>query len=456
MKPNAGNSQAVRRAASTTGLIVILLLVVFTASNYSSLNIDRFINVPASASSSRVSPTAPCDVGKGEWVPDSAAPSYTNATCPFIDRRQDCMKYGKPELESILRWRWQPDGCDLPRFDPAAFLRLVRHKSMAFVGDSVARNHMQSLMCLLSKVHTRTNAHCNVLRDTVITMNWACLNNVLVAPRAQVELPEEIDPKDCIHCTRRYLYRDHNFTVTVFWTPFLVRWNLTRDGALQFMDPHNVFLDEADPEWTRHVAGYDYVVLNAAKWFTRPLFLHERGAALGCSNDACGGGGAASDNNNNNNNATTAYAYVAPSRAIRAAFRTALRALRELPGFRGKVVVRTVAPPHYENGKWYDGGNCVRTRPVRRGDESASLPETEAAFHAAQVEEFQAAAGGAEPGRFVLMDVSQMMQMRGDGHPGQYGHWPNEKVGFGIDCVHWCLPGPVDAWSELLLHLLTS
>ncbi|GJN22143.1 hypothetical protein PR202_gb09682 [Eleusine coracana subsp. coracana] len=315
------------------------------------------------------------------------------------------MKYGKPELESILRWRWQPDGCDLPRFDPAAFLRLVRHKSMAFVGDSVARNHMQSLMCLLSKV----------------------------------ELPEEIDPKDCIHCTRRYLYRDHNFTVTVFWTPFLVRWNLTRDGALQFMDPHNVFLDEVDPEWTRHVAGYDYVVLNAAKWFTRPLFLHERGAALGCSNDACGGG-----------------AYVAPSRAIRAAFRTALRALRELPGFRGKVVVRTVAPPHYENGKWYDGGNCVRTRPVRRGDESASLPETEAAFHAAQVEEFQAAAGGAEPGRFVLMDVSQMMQMRGDGHPGQYGHWPNEKVGFGIDCVHWCLPGPVDAWSELLLHLLTS
>ncbi|GJM86716.1 hypothetical protein PR202_ga02603 [Eleusine coracana subsp. coracana] len=312
------------------------------------------------------------------------------------------MKYGKPELESILRWRWQPDGCDLPRFDPAAFLRLVRHKSMAFVGDSVARNHMQSLMCLLSKV----------------------------------ELPEEIDPKDCIHCTRKYHYRDHNFTVTVFWTPFLVRWNLTRDGALQFMDPHNVFLDEADPEWTRHVAGYDYVVLNAAKWFTRPLFLHERGAVLGCSNDACGGA-----------------AYVAPSHAIRAAFRTALRALH---GFQGKVVVRTVAPPHYENGKWYDGGNCVRTRPVRRGEASASLPETEAAFHAAQVEEFQAAAGGAEPGRFVLMDVSQMMQMRGDGHPGQYGHWPNEKVGFGIDCVHWCLPGPVDAWSDLLLHLLTS
>jgi hypothetical protein len=153
MKPNnAANSQAVRRAASTTGLIVLLLLVVFTASNYWSLNIDRFTNVPTSSAWSRVTTTAACDVAKGEWVPDPAAPYYSNATCPFIDSRQDCMRYGKPELESILRWRWQPNGCDLPRFDAAAFLRLVRHKSMAFVGDSVARNHMQSLMCLLSKV----------------------------------------------------------------------------------------------------------------------------------------------------------------------------------------------------------------------------------------------------------------------------------------------------------------
>ncbi|XP_062217817.1 protein trichome birefringence-like 20 [Phragmites australis] len=410
MKPNnSSQPQGVRRAASTTGLIVILLLVAFTASNYSSLNTDRFTDVPTSASHVTSTATSSslarskCDVAKGEWVPDPAAPYYTNATCPLIDSRQDCMKYGKPGLESILRWRWQPHGCDRPRFDPAAFLRLVRHKSMAFIGDSVARNHMQSLMCLLSKV----------------------------------EHPQEIQPKDCIHCTRRYYYREHNFTVTVFWTPFLVRWNLTNDGGQQFMDPHNVYLDEADPEWARDVAGYDYVVLNGAKWFTRPVVLHERGRVVGCSD--CG-----------DPNAT----YVPPHYAVRASFRTALRALRGLPGFRGRVVVRTVAPPHYENGKWYDGGNCLRTRPLRSN--VTSLPQTEAAFHAAQVEEFRAAARGSEAGQFMLLDVSEMMQMRGDGHPGQYGHWPHEKVGFGIDCVHWCLPGPIDAWSELLLHLLTN
>ncbi|BAS80725.1 protein trichome birefringence-like 19 [Oryza sativa Japonica Group] len=410
------NNLLVRRAASTTGLLLILLLLVaFTVCNYSSLKLStrQYIDgTSARSSSTRASYAsgggggAACDVARGEWVPDPAAPYYTNETCPLIDSRQDCMKYGKPGLESILRWRWRPHGCDLPRFDAAAFLRLVRGKSMAFVGDSVARNHMQSLMCLLSKV----------------------------------EFPTEIEAKDCIHCTRKYHYRAHNFTVCVFWAPFLVRWNLTRAGALQFMDPHNVFLDEADPEWSRGVAGYDYVVLNGAKWFTRPTILYEGGRLVGCNNDCHGG----------DPNATAATA--PPEYAVRASFRTALRALREHPVFRGTVIVRTVAPPHYENGKWYDGGNCLRTRPMR--SDETGLPETEAAFHAAQVEEFRAAAAAAAGGRFLLMDVSGMMQMRGDGHPGQYGHWPHEKVGFGIDCVHWCLPGPVDAWNELLLHLL--
>uniref|UniRef100_A0A0D9VKJ3 Uncharacterized protein n=1 Tax=Leersia perrieri TaxID=77586 RepID=A0A0D9VKJ3_9ORYZ len=403
------NNLLVRKAASTTGLLLILLLVAFTACNYSSLTLSprQYIDVSSEASASQETRAsndagggAACDIARGEWVPDPSAPYYTNETCPLIDSRQDCMKYGKPGLESILRWRWRPHGCDLPRFDAAAFLRLVRGKSMAFVGDSVARNHMQSLMCALSKV----------------------------------EFPKEIEAKDCIHCTRKYHYGEHNFTVSVFWTPFLVRWNLTRAGALQFMDPHNVSLDEADPEWTRDVAGYDYVILNGAKWFTRPTLLYEGGRLVGCNND-CGGGEP-----------------LPPDYAVRASFRTALRALREHPG---TVIVRTVAPPHYENGKWYDGGNCLRTRPMRSNE--TGLPETEAAFHAAQVEEFSAAASdAAAAGRFLLMDVSEMMQMRGDGHPGQYGHWPHEKVGFGIDCVHWCLPGPVDAWNELLLHLLSG
>lgn len=92
-----------------------------------------------------------CDLSKGEWVPDPKAPYYTNESCWAIHENQNCMKYGRPDA-GFLRWRWRPDGCELPKFNPAQFLELVRGKSLAFVGDSVGRNQMQSLICLLLRV----------------------------------------------------------------------------------------------------------------------------------------------------------------------------------------------------------------------------------------------------------------------------------------------------------------
>jgi hypothetical protein len=61
------------------------------------------------------------------------------------------MKNGRPDM-GYLHWKWQPEECDLPRIDAAAFLKAMRDKSMYFVGDSLARNQFQSLLCLLSQV----------------------------------------------------------------------------------------------------------------------------------------------------------------------------------------------------------------------------------------------------------------------------------------------------------------
>uniref|UniRef100_A0A2P2QB51 Uncharacterized protein n=1 Tax=Rhizophora mucronata TaxID=61149 RepID=A0A2P2QB51_RHIMU len=101
--------------------------------------------------STKVPITEGCDLFSGEWVPDPDAPYYTNTTCWAIHDHQNCMKYGRPDTE-FMKWRWKPHGCELPIFDPVQFLEIVRGKSMAFVGDSVGRNQMQSLICLLSKV----------------------------------------------------------------------------------------------------------------------------------------------------------------------------------------------------------------------------------------------------------------------------------------------------------------
>ena len=92
-----------------------------------------------------------CDLFSGNWIPVSKGPYYTNATKCVIDDRQNCMKFGRPDTE-FLKWRWKPNECELPSFDATQFLELVRGKSMAFVGDSLARNQMQSLVCLLASV----------------------------------------------------------------------------------------------------------------------------------------------------------------------------------------------------------------------------------------------------------------------------------------------------------------
>ena len=92
-----------------------------------------------------------CDMFSGRWVPYPNGPYYTNATCREIIPQQNCIKFGRPDTE-FLKWRGKPDGCELPRFDPVQFLELVRGKSIGFVGDSVGRNQMQSLLCLLANV----------------------------------------------------------------------------------------------------------------------------------------------------------------------------------------------------------------------------------------------------------------------------------------------------------------
>ena len=99
--------------------------------------------------SKRVTLDYKCDIFRGSWVPYPRGPYYTNETKCVIDDRQNCMKFGRPDTE-FMKWRWKPDECDLPLFDTVEFLELVRGKTLAFVGDSLGRNQMQSLTCLLA------------------------------------------------------------------------------------------------------------------------------------------------------------------------------------------------------------------------------------------------------------------------------------------------------------------
>lgn len=92
-----------------------------------------------------------CDLYHGKWIYDSGGPLYKNDSCPVLTQTQNCQGNGRPD-RGYENWRWKPNQCDLPRFDARKFLDLMKGKTIAFIGDSIARNQMESMLCILWQV----------------------------------------------------------------------------------------------------------------------------------------------------------------------------------------------------------------------------------------------------------------------------------------------------------------
>ncbi|KAM0941736.1 putative PMR5 domain, PC-Esterase [Dioscorea sansibarensis] len=392
-------------------LPLFLLLLSFISLNNFNPSLFLFPS-PSSSSSSLLSSSSSssyskeysrreCNIYKGKWVKDEEGPYYTNKTCWSIQEHQNCMKYGRPDSE-FMRWRWRPEGCDLRRFEPANFLEMVRGKSLAFVGDSIARNHMQSLMCMLAKV----------------------------------AYPKDISRNKDENFKHMY-YSDYNFTISIFWSPFLVKAHQADTEGPNGTGLWDLYLDKADDKWSSEIESYDYIIISGGNWFTRPSKFFIEQKLIGCHFCLL----------NNVTDLTLRYSH-------RAAFNTAFSTINKMENFKGQIILRTVSPSHFENGEWSKGGDCVRRKPYTRNEVKFEGLDEE--FYRVQVEEFlKAEMEGKKKGiEFKLMDISEVMLLRPDGHPSRYGHWKHENVTLYNDCVHWCLPGPIDAWNDFMFHIL--
>nr|GLL39104.1 protein trichome birefringence-like 19 [Ipomoea trifida] len=166
--------------------------------------------------------------------------------------------------------------------------------------------------------------------------NWLLL--------CQVAYPVEIsNSKD--ENRKHMLYKDYNFTVRMFWSPYLIKTGTTFSKLI------DLYLDELDESWTSEISTFDYVIISAAHWFFRPTKFYLDAQPVGCL--YCP--------DPNLTHLTEHFSY-------RWALRTAFRAINRLEGFKGVTFLRSFAPQHFENGAFDEGGECVRKEPFKRND----------------------------------------------------------------------------------------
>ncbi|KAJ4728152.1 Protein trichome birefringence-like [Melia azedarach] len=370
------------------------------------LPIQQAVSGDFQANETQIPIKAKCDLFTGDWIPDPSGPTYSNVTCLAIEDHQNCMRNGRPD-SGYLYWRWNPRDCQLPRFSPERFLDLMRNKSWAFIGDSISRNHVQSLLCILNQV------------DQAV----------------EVYHDEEYKSK-------RWHFPSHNFTLSVIWTPFLLKAEVFEDINGISSSEIQLHLDELDTKWTEQYTNFDYVVIAGGKWFLKTAIYLENNTIQGCH--YCPG----------KNLTELGFDY---------AYRKALQlVLSFITGSEHKAFVffRTTTPDHFENGEWFSGGTCNRTIPFKEGE--VEMRDVDSVMRDVELEEFEkAAAIGAEMGVILkLLDTTRLSLLRPDGHPGPYRQFhpfaKDKNAEVQNDCLHWCLPGPIDAWNDLVMKMILN
>lgn len=348
-----------------------------------------------------------CDLYHGNWIYDPLGPLYTNNTCPVLTQMQNCQGNGRPDKD-YENWRWKPFQCDIPRFDPKKFLELMRGKTLAFIGDSVARNQMESMLCIL----------------------W------------QVEVPKNRGNRNM----QRFYFRSTSTMIVRIWSSWLVK---------QTSDPFDfapagvakLHLDAPEEKLMEHIPNFDVVVLSSGHWFAKQ-------SVYILNNEIVGGQLWWPDKSRPMKvNNVDAYAI---------SVETILTAIATLPNYTGLAIVRSYSPDHYEGGAWNTGGSCTgKVKPIAP-DELVESGHTNT-MHELQANGFNRAVKKAtNKSKLRLMDITRAFEYRHDGHPGPYrSPDPNKITKRGPDgrpppqdCLHWCMPGPVDTWNELVLEII--
>ncbi|CAN6342363.1 unnamed protein product [Urochloa humidicola] len=349
-----------------------------------------------------------CDLYKGHWVYDEArAPIYKESGCGFLTEQVTCMRNGRRD-DDYQKWRWQPDGCDLPRFDAKLLLEKLRNKRLMFVGDSLNRNQWESMVCLV-----------------------------------QAEAPW--DKKSLVKNGSLNVFhlQEYNATVEFYWAPFLVESN--SDDP----DIHSISDRMIKPtSIAKHAAnwqGVDYLIFNTYIWWMNtPQMKTVHGGSFSRKH--------------------VKYDEVERVVAYRKVLKTWSRWVEaHIDPKRTTVLFMSVSPVHMQSEGW-GSPNAVKcfseTQPAINYTKKLEVGTDWDLFAAAQR---VTRSMKKVPVHFI--NITALSEIRKDAHTSVHTLRQGKLLTAEqkanprkfADCIHWCLPGVPDTWNEFVYgHIMSS
>ncbi|MBA0819113.1 hypothetical protein Gohar_021664 [Gossypium harknessii] len=335
-----------------------------------------------------------CDLFDGRWVKDAhSKPYYRPGSCPYIDKDFDCQRNGRPD-KGYIKWKWQPNGCNLQRLNATDFLERLRGKRLVFIGDSLNRNMWESMVCILRRS---------------------------VKKRKRVyEISGRSDFKK---------KGDYNCSVDFVASPFLVKESSFKreNGSIETLR-----LDLMNPS-TSMYHDADLMVFNTGHWWT-----HEKTSK---GEDYYQEGD-----------------YVYPRLKVLNAYQKALTTWsrwidKNVDSRRTQVFFRGYSVTHFWGGQWNSGGQCDKeTEPILNETYLTKYPsKMRAVEYVIQNTKTPVIYLNISRLTDYRKDGHPSIYRR-EYKTEQEGN----AAGRVQDCSHWCLPGVPDTWNELLYAALVK
>ncbi|WOL06347.1 protein trichome birefringence-like 34 [Canna indica] len=346
-----------------------------------------------------------CDLFSGQWVYDNTTyPLYSERGCRFMSDQSACEKFGRRDLK-YQNWRWQPHGCNLPRFNATKLLERLRDKRLVFVGDSLNRNQWISMVCLLDSA-----------------------------------IPEPHKLMESNGSLMSFKAKEYNASVEFYWSPLLVESN--SDDPIHHRVPDRIVRAQSIEKHARRWTNADVLVFNTYLWWRRPVMK-----VLWGSFDEEDG----------------IYKEIDGLRGYELALRTWSDWLEfHVDHLKAQLFFMSMSPTHWSGEEWGSpsGQNCyTEEEPIT--EEGYRGKDTNEKMVRVVEEAIESLRGRGV--KVQLLNITQLSEYRKDGHPSIYRkQWEpltkeqQEDPSSYADCIHWCLPGVPDVWNQLLYAYLFS